>query len=59
MGTTQDMKQRKSEPRVDDADRKDRIMRARNLIYDKKTAVNGKAVEALLQSDSLVPVVVG
>lgn len=58
MGKTQDMMQRKNQPRVDNADRKERIMQARNLIYDKKTAVSGKAVEALLQSDSLVPIAV-
>lgn len=56
MGTTQDMLQRKLAPRVDNDDRKTRITQARSIIYDNRNAVDGKAVEALLKSDSLVPI---
>jgi hypothetical protein len=56
MGKEQDMKQRRTLPRVDDKDRKERVAEARKLIYDKRTAVNGKAVESILQFDSLVPI---
>lgn len=56
MGREQDMKERKTIPRVDDDDRKRRINETRNLIYNKKTAVSGNAVEDLLKYDSLVPI---
>lgn len=56
MGMEQDMRQRKMEVRRDDEDRKRRISQARELIYIKKTAVSGKAVEELLKYDSLTPI---
>lgn len=56
MGTMLDMKERKEASRIDDDDRKGRIRQARDLIYQKRTAVDGKAVEELLKVDSLVPI---
>lgn len=56
MGMEQDMRQRKTELRRDDEDRKRRISQARDLIHIKKTAVSGKAVEELLKYDSLTPI---
>jgi hypothetical protein len=50
-----DMKQRKSRPRVDNADRKRKVATARRIIYEKNYAVNSEAVERLLKEESLVP----
>lgn len=59
MGRPRDMAQRQTLARVDDVDRRHRIASAREIIYEKKFAVNSAAVNRLLQPDSLVPTAVG
>jgi hypothetical protein len=59
MGMKLDMKQRRSLARVDNDDRKRRVKLARQIIYDKKFAVNTEAVENLLKKESWVPTFVG
>lgn len=54
MGMVRDMRQRKTSARVDDEDRRYRVVAARRAIYEKNYAVNSKAVNRLLQEDSLV-----
>lgn len=49
------MAQRKTLARVDDQDRRNRVMAARRAIYEKNHSVNSAAVNRLLQKDSLVP----
>lgn len=58
MGTKEDMLNRINNSRVDDLNRKRKIKDARALIYakGKPAAVDGKKVEALLKSESLVPI---
>lgn len=51
--------QRVSLERVDDLNRRNRIEVARDIIYAKNCGTDSKAVEALLQEDSLVPTAVG
>jgi hypothetical protein len=51
MGKHRDMTQRKTLARVDDLNR-------RNRVYEKNYAVDSKAVENILQVDSLVPTAV-
>lgn len=60
MGTEEDMLNRINNSRVDDSNRKKKIKDARELIYakGKPAAVDGKKVEALLKSESLVPTLV-
>jgi hypothetical protein len=41
--------------RVDDNSRRAKVESARRLIYEKGYAVDGKAVDGLLQAQSLVP----
>jgi hypothetical protein len=53
------MVQRISLERVDDLHRRNRIGVAREIIYTKNFKTDSKAVEALLQEDSLVPTAVG
>jgi hypothetical protein len=56
MGTASDRDTRVSKPRKDNDSRKDKITKARNLIYGKKNyAVDAEKVEALLKPTSLVP----
>lgn len=58
MGMEEDMIQRKLGVRADNDDRKERVLQARKLIYEKKRAVDNKDVEELLKYDSLVPIAV-
>lgn len=58
MGTQQDMAQRRLLIRVDDDERRDKVLNARNLIYERNYAVNSTHVEALLKEQSLIPTVV-
>ena len=58
MGMARDMSQRKTSAQVDDEDRRHRVMAAHRAIYKKNYAVNSKAVNRLLQEDSLVPTTV-
>lgn len=58
IGTATDMHQRKSLLRVDNSHRRDKIIVARRVIYEKQYQVNSKAVEWMLQTESWVPNVV-
>jgi hypothetical protein len=58
MGMHRDMVQRETLARVDDLSRRNRVASAREIIYEKKYAVDSKAVENILQIDSLVPTAV-
>jgi hypothetical protein len=58
MGKHRDMVQRISLKRVDDLNRRSRIEAAREIIYVKNYKTDSKAVEALLQEDSLIPTTV-
>jgi hypothetical protein len=44
--------------RADDVSRRNRVASAREIIYEKNYAVDSKAVDNLLQVDSLVPTAV-
>lgn len=61
-GTLDDKKQRTDQARVDDLSRREKIKKARKLIYGKvgsrnntNFGVNSAAVERLLKEESLVP----
>jgi hypothetical protein len=55
LGSSEDCQKRLSSARVDDLKRRDNIAKARNLIYNENTRVNGIAVERILKEVSLVP----
>ena len=55
LGMPQDMKQREPLARVDDEIRRGKVESARNIIYNKRFAVDSPAVEILLKEQSLVP----
>ena len=55
LGMPQDMKQRETLARVDDEIRRGKVESARNIIYNKRFAVDSPAVEILLKEQSLVP----
>jgi hypothetical protein len=52
------MRQRKTLLRVDDNHRRNNVIAARRIIYDKQYQVNSAAVERMLQKESWVPNVV-
>lgn len=58
LGTALDRQERTTLARVDNQTHRDRVAKARNLIYDKNYAVKSKAVEDLLDEDSSVPTAV-
>jgi hypothetical protein len=58
MGMHRDMAQRMSLARVDDMKRRSRVKATREVIYVKNCTIDSKAVENLLQEDSLVPTAV-
>ena len=58
MGMSRDMTQRVTLARTDDIKRRNRIEAVHEIIYVKNYMINSKAVERLLQEDSLVPTVV-
>jgi len=58
MGMRRDMIQRRTLARIDNVKRRNRVETAREKIYEKGYVVDSKAVEALLQEDSLVPTAV-
>jgi hypothetical protein len=58
MGMRRDMTQRETLIRVDDLSRRNRVASAREIIYEKKYAVDSTAVENILRVDSLVPTAV-
>jgi len=53
-----DLLQRSLLSRSDTAHRREKIMSARKLIYEKHYAVDGAQVEELLKDESLVPTTV-
>lgn len=55
MGMIMDMRRRKTKARHDDESYREKIRKARALIYDDKLAVNGKRIDNLLKDQSLVP----
>lgn len=55
MGTKLDLKRRKTNRRIDDASRRDRIERSRALIFQKGVGINSQHIKNFLQEDSLVP----
>src|ERR1700676_583139 len=58
MGMRRDMAQRRTLAQIDDVKRRNRVETAREKIYEKGYVVDSKAVEALLQEESLVPTAV-
>jgi len=58
LGTELDRIQRVTMACVDDSQCRGRVIAARRLIYEKSTAVYGKAIEDLLQATSQVPTIV-
>ena len=58
MGTPNDMERRQLLVRTDDDSRRNKVLRARELIYEKNYAVNTPQVEKLLRDQSLVPTTV-
>jgi hypothetical protein len=52
------MEQRETLRRVDDETRKSKIATARDIIYNKKYAVDTESVESILKEQSLVPTLV-
>jgi hypothetical protein len=58
MGRRRDMTQRQTLAWTDDVKRRNRVETARELIYRKNYGISSKAVERLLQEDSLVPTAV-
>jgi len=55
MGTEGDMLDRLTLQRVDDQARRNKINRARKLIFERGAPVDGKRVKSILNSESLVP----
>jgi len=55
LGTTSDMKLRTEQLRSDTTERREKIIQARNFIYDKGYVVNSKNVDNLLKEESYVP----
>jgi hypothetical protein len=58
VGKTRDMQQRVSLQRVDDEVKRSTVATAREIIYQKKYAVDNENVETLLKPQSLVPTAV-
>jgi hypothetical protein len=58
MGMRRDMAQRGTLARMDNVKHRARIETAREKIYEKGYVVDSRAVEDLLQEDSLVPTAV-
>lgn len=58
LGTPRDMLQRTALARVDNDDRKRKVGIAREIIYNKNSAIHNDHVEAYLQGQSLVPTTV-
>lgn len=58
MGMPRDMAQRTTLARNDNENRQRRVAAARRAIYENNYAVNSKAVNEMLQEDSLVPTTV-
>src|ERR1700679_3384954 len=58
MGKHRDMMQRRTLARIDNVKRRNLVKAAREKIYEKNYVVDSKAVERLLQEESLVPTAV-
>jgi hypothetical protein len=59
LGTHQDMEQRVSGHRVDNAARRALVEEARQFIYERRLAVdNADRIEKILRPDSLIPTTV-
>ena len=58
LATESDLRQRILLSRTDTAQRREKIMSARKLIYEKHYAVDASHVEELLKDESLVPTTV-
>lgn len=55
LGTDSDAAVRVEQVRRDDADRRQKVVDARKLIYERGYVVNSKKVDDLLKPESLVP----
>ncbi|TFY58685.1 hypothetical protein EVJ58_g6273 [Rhodofomes roseus] len=55
LGTTEDMRRREQDRRLDDEQRQKLVTEARRLIYEQGSSIKSTAVEALLKLTSLVP----
>ena len=55
MGTPDDMKRRQLLARTDDDTRRNKVLCAWRLIYERNYAVNTPQIEKLLRDESLVP----
>ena len=58
MGTPSDMRRRQLLVRTDDNSRREKVLRARELIYERNYAVSTTKIEDLLRDQSLVPTTV-
>ena len=58
MGTPNDMRRRQLLARTDDDSRRNKVLSARKLIYERNYAVNTPQIERLLRDQSLVPTTV-
>ena len=58
LGMARDMSQRGTLARVDDDNRRSKVIAARRVIYEKHFQIDSAAVNAILQGESLVPNVV-
>lgn len=56
LGTVLDMRQRERLARIDDDNRRNKVKKARSIIYDDNYAVDNDASENLLKDQSLVAI---
>lgn len=59
MGSRKDMSERQTLARVDGDDRRNKVLKARDLVYKKNYAVTSPHIQALLKDESLIPTQVG
>ena len=58
MGAPNDMRRRQLLAHTDDDNRQNKVLRARELIFERNYAVNTPQIEKLLRDQSLVPITV-
>ena len=58
MGAPNDMRRRQLLARTDDDNRQNKVLHARELIFERNYAVNTPQIEKLLRDQSLVPITV-
>ena len=58
MGAPNDMRRRQLLARTDDDNRQNKVLRARELIFERNYAVNTPQIKKLLRDQSLVPITV-